>query len=91
MGSGPYSGIHLCGRLRKGTDSLVGPFSSCVFYASARDQSLDDLCGQQDEDDDDGGLYDLGAVFNGESRADEMAQNARHRADQAEDEEDLAA
>ena len=61
------------------------------FYASARDQSLDDLCGQQDEDDDDGGLYDLGAVFNGESRADEMAQNARHRADQAEDEEDLAA
>ena len=45
------------------------------FYdISSRNQSLDDLCGQQDEDNDDSGLYDLRAVFDGESRADEMAE-----------------
>ena len=62
------------------------------FYdLSSRNQSMDDLCGQEDEDKDDSGLYDLRAVFDGESRADEMAEDARHRADEAEDEEDLAA
>ena len=62
----------------------------CVQHLTCN-QSLDDLCGQEDEDNDDGGLYDLRAVFDGESRADEMAEDARHRADEAEDEEDLAA
>ena len=50
------------------------------FYdISSRNQSLDDLCGQEDEDKDDSGLYDLRAVFDGESRADEMEMCIRDR------------
>ena len=76
----------------KGPTESSAPTAAVQFYdISSRNQSLDDLCGQEDEDKDDSGLYDLGAVFNGESRADEMAEDARHRADEAEDEEDLAA
>ena len=101
----PLAGTHRPGRLHRvlrkssansqlpiGPTESSAPTAAVQFYdISSRNQSLDDLCGQEDEDKDDSGLYDLRAVFDGESRADEMAEDARHRADEAEDEEDLAA